>query len=458
MWRRAVAWVDERLNVMPLWHGFLDRKVPKGIGWFHVFGSATLFLLVLQFATGIFLTVYYAPSTEHAYESIKFINEQVPFGKYVAGIHLWSASILVVVIGVHMLRTFAYGAYKYPRETTWITGVVLLFLVLAFAFTGYLLPYDQKAYWATVVGTNIAGAGPFVGDWALRVLRGGTAVGALTLQRFYAFHIWLLPAALALFVAAHLFMVIRQGIAAPPRRRPLDLGADAAGLPRREVYERQYAMEKQAGHPFYVSILKDAVFALLLFLAVSALALTLGTPLEPPANPNATTYVPRPEWYFLDFFQLLWYLQGQWEPLGIFLIVLGVVLVLLLLPFYDRSPERHPVRRPIAMASAVIAIVAVMGLTYLGARSPGSAPAPAAAGGAAVPPGAREFQTQGCAGCHTIAGVGGTAGPNLSHIGGLLTRAQLQTTILNGATGMPAFSHISPEALNALLNYLESLK
>jgi len=457
VWRRVVSWVDERLNIMPLWHGFLDRKVPKGIGWFHVFGSATLFLLVLQFVTGIFLTVYYAPSTEHAYRSIEFITGQVPFGRFVAGVHLWSASILVVVIGVHMLRTFVYGAYKYPREATWITGAVLLLLVLAFAFTGYLLPYDQKAYWATVVGTNIAGAAPLVGDWALRILRGGTAVGALTLQRFYAFHIWVLPAALVLFVAAHLFMVIRQGIAAPPRRWPLDLGSAAARLPRRERYERQYAMEKQVGHPFYVSILKDAVFALLLFLAIAVLAVTIGTPLEPPADPNATSYVPRPEWYFLDFFQLLWYLQGQWEPLWIFLIVLGVVLMLLLLPFYDRGPERHPGRRPVAMVCAAVGVVAVMGLTYLGGRKPAATQAPPASG-AATAPGAREFQAQACAGCHTIAGVGGTAGPNLSHIGAAMTRDQLRTFIVQGRGRMPAFPHISPDALSALLDYLESLK
>jgi ubiquinol-cytochrome c reductase cytochrome b subunit len=456
VWRAVVAWFDERLNLLPLWHVFLDRKVPKGIGWLHVFGSATLFLLVLQFATGIFLTVYYAPSTEHAYQSLRFITDRLAFGKFVAGVHLWSASILVVLIGVHMLRTFAYGAYKYPREATWLTGVVLLVLVLAFAFTGYLLPYDQKAYWATVVGTNIAAAAPFVGGWVLRILRGGTAVGALTLQRFYAIHIWILPAALALFVAAHLFMVIRQGIAAPPRRRPLTLGPEAAGLPRRELYERQYAMEKQAGHPFYLSILKDAAFALLLFLAISVLAVIVGTPLEAPADPNATTYVPRPEWYFLDFFQLLWYVRGQWEPFGIFMIVTAVLLVLFLLPFYDRSPERHPLRRPLATACAVLGVVGVLGLTYVGARAPGAGSQSAAP--AAAAPGASVFQAQGCAACHMINGAGGTVGPNLSHIGAMMTREQLQTMILKGRGGMPAFPQMDPSNLDALLGYLQSLK
>jgi len=459
---RFVRWLDERLDIVPLWRAFMDRPIPRGVGWFHTLGSATLFLLAVQFATGIFLTVYYSPSTDHAYQSIHFITHDVPFGEFVRGIHRWSASFLVVVIGLHMLRVFLYGAYKYPRETTWITGVVLLLLVLGFAFTGYLLPYDEKAYWATVVGTNIAGAAPLIGGWALRLLRGGTAIGGLTLQRFYAFHVWLLPAALLLFVAAHLFMVIRQGIAAPPRRRPIDLGREAAGLPLRERYEREYAMEKQAGHPFYLSVQKDTIFALLLFVAIGVLAVTVGSPVEAPADPNNTSYVPRPEWYFLDFFQLLWYLKGQWEPLWIFLAVTGAVLVLFLLPFFDRNPQRHPLRRPIATACAALSVLGVFGLTYLGVRAPApagrTAAAPAATATPPVAAGAQQFQTQGCVNCHTIAGVGGNVGPDLSHIGARLNRADIQVTITKGKDGMPAFATLTPSDLNALLDYLQSLK
>ncbi len=461
MWKRVVGWLDERLEVTPIWRGFMDRKVPQGIGWFHTFGSATLFLLAVQFATGIFLTIYYSPADDHAYQSVQFIGQSVPFGQFVRGIHRWSASFLVVIIGLHMLRTFLYGAYKYPRETTWITGGVLLLIVLAFAFTGYLLPYDQKAYWATTVGTNIAGAAPFVGGWALRLLRGGTAIGAMTLQRFYGFHIWLLPAGLVLFVVAHLFMVIRQGIAAPPRRVPLDLGAAGAGLSTRERYEREYAMEKQAGHPFYLSVLKDAVFMLVLFAAISILAIAVGNPLEKPANPNSTTYVPRPDWYFLNFFQLLWYLKGDWEPLYIFLIVTGAVLLVLFLPFYDRSPQRHPLRRPLATTCAVLVVAGVLGFTYVGAQAPappGTAAAPAASSPATAA-GVQVFQAQGCANCHTIAGTGGKVGPDLSHIGGTLTAAQMRTTITHGTSkGMPAFSTLTPAQLSSLVDYLSSLK
>jgi ubiquinol-cytochrome c reductase cytochrome b subunit len=461
MWTRIVGWLDERLDLTPIWRGFMDRKVPQGIGWFHTFGSATLFLLAVQFATGIFLTVYYSPANDHAYQSVRFIGQSVPFGEFVRGIHRWSASFLVVIVGLHMLRAFLYGAYKYPREATWVTGAVLLLIVLAFAFTGYLLPYDQKAYWATTVGTNIAGAAPFVGGWALRLLRGGTAIGAMTLQRFYGFHIWLLPASLVVFVVAHLFMVIRQGIAAPPRREPLDLGAAADGLPMRERYEREYAMEKRAGHPFYLSVLKDAVFMLVLFVAIAILAVAVGNPLDKPADPNSTTYVPRPDWYFLNFFQLLWYLKGNWEPLYIFLIVTGAVLVVLFLPFYDRSPQRHPARRPFATACAALAVAGILGFTYIGAQAPappGTTAVPAASS-PVFAAGAQTFQAQGCANCHQIAGAGGTVGPNLSHIGTTLTRTQLTDTITHGTPkGMPAFSTLTPAQLNTLVDYLSSLK
>ena len=218
-------------------------------------------------------------------------------------------------------------------------------------------------------------------------------------------------------------------------------------------------MEKRAGHPFYLAVQKDAVFALVLFLAIGVLALVVGSPLEPPADPNATSYVPRPDWYFLDFFQLLWYLKGRWEPLWIFLIVTGVVVVLLLLPFYDYKPERHPLRRPVASACAGVAVAAVLGLTYLGMRAPvpaGRAGAPTVGG--AVSAGARQFQAQGCAGCHIIAGVGTGFGPDLTHVGGRLSRDQMKAIVTEGKGAMPAFSGLTSTDLTALLDYLQSLK
>ncbi len=310
--QRIGAWLDERLGIYALGRSFLDRKVPGNIGWWHTFGSATLVLILVQVATGIALTMSYVPSPEHAYDSILYIDA-TPFGALVRGIHHWSAGLLVLLIGLHILRVFVWGAYKYPRELAWVGGALLFFVILGFGFTGYLLPWDQKAYWATVVGTNIAGSAPLVGGGVLELLRGGQQLGAVTLTRFYGIHIWVLPATLAILVVFHLFGVIRQGIAASPRRDPLT--QPIAGETRRETYEREYAAEKSTGKPFWDALLKDAIVALFVVLLVVTVAYVAGAPLEQRANPNATNYAPRPEWYFLDLFQMLWYFGGPLEPL-----------------------------------------------------------------------------------------------------------------------------------------------
>ncbi len=216
MLSRVVAWFDERLDITQVWRAIFLRKIPKGVNWWYTLGSATLFLFTIQVATGIFLAMYYSPTPDHAYDSINYIMNDVAFGPIVRGLHHWSASLMIVMIVLHMLRTFVMAAYKYPREATWSVGVLLLLLVLAFGFTGYLLPWDEKAYWATVVGTSIVGSAPVVGDFILRVVRGAQDIGALTLARFYAVHVFLLPIVVSTLIGVHLFMVIRQGISAPP--------------------------------------------------------------------------------------------------------------------------------------------------------------------------------------------------------------------------------------------------
>lgn len=212
------TWVNDRLGVMPGLTYVVRRKIPVGTNWLFTFGSATLFLFTVQAITGGLLAIYYSPSPDHAYSSIQYIMNETMFGSLVRGIHHWSASGMIVMIVLHMLRVLFMGAYKYPREMSWMVGVVLLTITLGFGFTGYLLPWDEKAYWATVVGTNIAGSVPLIGEWILRILRGGTDLGALTLNRFYAMHVMLLPMITTVLLAAHLFMVIRQGISYPPRR------------------------------------------------------------------------------------------------------------------------------------------------------------------------------------------------------------------------------------------------
>jgi quinol-cytochrome oxidoreductase complex cytochrome b subunit len=215
MFQKIFAWLDERLGLTTIYDVTLDRKVPK-VNWFFTLGSASLFLFVLQGVTGMLLTIYYVPSPDHAYDSIQYIMNGVAFGWLIRGIHHWGASLMVLVVFFHMLRTFYFAAYKYPREFTWVTGVVLLLVTLGMGFTGYLLPWNQKAYWATTVGTAIAGSVPFVGKFIEQVLRGGGELSAVTLARFFSAHIWWLPAILAGLIGVHLYMVIRLGISAVP--------------------------------------------------------------------------------------------------------------------------------------------------------------------------------------------------------------------------------------------------
>ncbi len=210
MWKKLFAWLDERLSLNELYKATLDRPEPKG-NWWNTLGSASLFLFLLQGATGIFLSVYYTPSPDHAYDSIQYIMNGVAFGWLIRGIHHWGASVMVLVVFIHMLRVFVTASYKYPRELTWLIGVGLLLCTLGMGFTGYLLPWNQKAYWATTVGTSIAGSVPFVGAFIMKALRGGTDLSALTLSRFFAAHIWMLPAVLTGLIGVHIFLIIKHG-------------------------------------------------------------------------------------------------------------------------------------------------------------------------------------------------------------------------------------------------------
>ncbi|NNC93844.1 MAG: DUF4405 domain-containing protein [Acidimicrobiia bacterium] len=211
------SWLDERMGSRGIVEAIFLRKIPK-INWAFTLGSATLFVMVNQFVTGILLTVYYVPSVQDAYETVTYIDSQLPMGWLVRGLHHWGATAMVALVILHMLRVIFHGAYKYPREITWVTGVALLLLTFAFGFTGYLLPWDQKAYWATTVGTRMLEVVPFVGDWLLRIARGGDELSAVTLSRFFGIHVWILPALMLLLVAVHLFLVVRIGISAPPKK------------------------------------------------------------------------------------------------------------------------------------------------------------------------------------------------------------------------------------------------
>lgn len=217
MGTRLGNWLDERIAWREVWGAIFLRKIPK-VNWLYTLGSATLFVVILQGVTGILLTIYYVPTPTFAYDSVVYISSEVPAGWLIRGLHHWGASAMIVLVGLHMLRVILYGAYKFPREVTWFTGVILLLIVVAFGFTGYLLPWDQKAYWATVVGTRIAGTPPGVGEWVLRIVRGGGELSAVTLARFFGVHVWVLPALLILVTSAHMYLVIKLGISAVPKK------------------------------------------------------------------------------------------------------------------------------------------------------------------------------------------------------------------------------------------------
>ena len=226
----VVGWLDERSGMSPFLRGFLYRKVPKGTNWYYTFGSATMFAFLSQAVTGVFLAMYYEPDPTRAYESASHITNDVFLGELVRGMHKWGSSVMIILIFLHMGRTFVFGAYKYPRELNWIIGVVLLVLTLAMGLTGYLLPFDQRSFWATVVAVNINASGPVIGPYLADFLRAGAEFGGTTISRFYSLHMLLIPGLIAALIGAHLYLVAKLGTTAPPWLR-----AEKKDLLREEV-------------------------------------------------------------------------------------------------------------------------------------------------------------------------------------------------------------------------------
>ena len=215
-----VGWLDERTGGATFLTGMLYRKVPKGTNWFYTLGSATLFAFTVQAVTGVFLAMFYTPSPTQAYSSISHLTNDVFLGEFVRGMHKWGASVMIILVFLHMARTFVFGAYKYPRELNWVIGVVLLILTMIMGFTGYLLPFDQRSFWATTVGNNINGTGPFLGPYLADFLYAGPEFGATTLSRFYAIHMLIVPGLIIALIGAHLFLVVKLGTTAPPWLQP----------------------------------------------------------------------------------------------------------------------------------------------------------------------------------------------------------------------------------------------
>jgi ubiquinol-cytochrome c reductase cytochrome b subunit len=378
---QLVDWLDARTGWRTLRKHLLDEPIPAGTGWWFTTGSVVLFLLGVQLATGVILTFYYVPSSASAYDSVRYLMEQVTFGRVLRGLHFFGASFIVIAAVIHLLRVVVFGSYKKPREVTWISGMLLLLVILAFALTGYLLPWDQKAYWATTVTINIARGGPF-GELVAAVLRGGQTLGALTLLRWYSAHVFLLPAALIVLTAAHLALMRRHGISGPIRPR----SAPAT--------------------PFYpYHALKDTIVVAAVFAVLLALAFTSRAPLDAIADPTNANYVPRPEWYFMSLFQLLKYFPGKLEPVATIVIPGVVVGGLIALPFLDRSPSREPRTRAMVMAAFAVLGVGVSSLTYLGLRDSPSTPREDTQWSALAVAGQEFVRDERCMKCHRAGGV-----------------------------------------------------
>jgi quinol-cytochrome oxidoreductase complex cytochrome b subunit len=346
---RVDEWVETRLHTRSLLAALLHVRVPRTARTFY-FGGITLFLFGVQVVTGTLLALYYKATPDGAYESVRFITSDVSFGWLIRSIHHWAANLMILFLVLHLLRIFVQAAYKFPRELTWLVGVGLLVVTMAFGFTGYLLPWDQKAFWATTVGTEIGGSMPFIGDQLLLLLRGGAEVGEATLTRFYGIHVLLLPLMLALLTVLHLTFVHQTGLADPTKPEPRPRRAEAAEDEDRTL-------------PFFPNYILDEIiawYALLAVLVIIATLLPVG--LEEQADPLLTPEHIKPEWYFLGVYELLKHVPYL---VGILVLPLGM-LVLAAWPFIDRGPEIRPRKRLISLLLAATVVVGLIVLTIWG--------------------------------------------------------------------------------------------
>jgi ubiquinol-cytochrome c reductase cytochrome b subunit len=458
---RVYGWFQDRLDIETLWNALFVRKIPFGVNLLYTLGFVSLALFGVQAVTGTILALYYSPSPDHAYDSVEYLMTQVSFGQVVRGIHHWGAYAMVAAVVLHLLVTFGMGAYKYPREVTWWIGIGLFIITFAFGFTGYLLPWDEKAYWATTVGTNMAGTVPLIGDFLERVLRGGAQLGALTLTRFYATHVLILPMLLVTLVAVHLFLVVWQGVSVPPSLW------DRATASVHGEYHAVYDDFKSRGRRFFPNlIVEDALVSTAVILLVIAFAVIFGAPLEGQADPTNTGYVPRPEWYFLFLFQLLSYFPGQLEWLGVVVLPALFFVFLALLPFLDRGPRRSPRYRPITTSLGVISILAVAGLSWQAVRTtpPALADDRNSRLTATEVIGRQLVDAQNCRSCHTVEGQGATVGPGLDGVAARRTAAYIHSYIedsknLNPNATMPAFlPPLTHEQVEDITQYLLTLR
>src|ERR1700758_5348521 len=445
------TWFDSRLQLgEPIKEMALHSVPNKTASWWYVFGSAAFVLLMLQIVTGILLALVYVPSAGQAWNSLNILNHQLTLGWFLRAMHGWGSNFMVAIVLIHMVQVFLFGAYKYPRELTWIVGVFLLLMTLGMAFTGQVMRFDQDAYWGLGIGASIVSRVPFVGPALVNLMLGGPIIAGATLSRFFALHVFVIPGLLIGFVGLHLLMVMKLGINEWP------MPGRVVG---RATYEAQYhAMTSKDGAPFVpYAVWKDMFFTAFIILAVAACAFYFG-PFGPTGQPDPTIIqtAPKPDYFFLWLYALLSLLPPSLETPFLLICPPLVILALILLPFLSGEGEKSWKRRPIAVVTVLMIAITLGTFTRMAQFTPWS-PHMTAWSGDPVPDryihgttalerqGALVFQVKQCRNCHSLGDTGGQRGPALDSVAVRLTQDQLIRQVIQGGGNMPAYgNNLSP--------------
>lgn len=457
-------WFERRLGLAkPITEAALHPTPARSASWWYVFGSAATVLLMLQVMTGILLALVYTPSASEAWSSLQFLNHNVTLGWFLRAMHGWGSDFMIAIVLIHMVQVFMFGAYKFPRELTWIIGVFLLLCTLGMAFTGQVLRFDQDAYWGLGIGASITSRVPFIGGYLVHMLLGGPIIGGPTLSHFFALHVFIIPGLLLAFVGLHVWMVLRLGINEWPM---------PGRLVSKATYEHEYhEMTEKDGIPFVPGAAwKDGVFAAAIILAVMACAWFLG-PIGPTGQPDPTIIqtAPKPDFAFLWIYAVLAYLPADMETPFIFLAPVVVIGGLLLLPLIAGEGEKHWSRRPIAVLMVSLIAVTLGTFTQLGTYTPWS-PVMEAWSGDPIPTqylahrtplerqGALVLQNKQCRDCHSLGGHGGLRGPALDSVASRMTEDQIIRQVLQGGGNMPAYGKaLTADQTRALVAFLMTL-
>jgi ubiquinol-cytochrome c reductase cytochrome b subunit len=457
-------WFDRRLQLAAPIREVSEHPVPRSTAsWWYVFGSAALVVFLLQLVTGILLALIYVPSASEAWSSLQALNHDVALGWFIRAMHGWGSNFMVAIVLIHMAQVFLFGAFKFPRELTWIVGVFLLLMTLGMAFSGQVLRFDQDAYWGLGIGASIASRVPIAGPVIVKLMLGGPVIAGATLSRFFALHVFVIPGMLIGFVCLHVLMVLKLGINEWPM---------PGRLVRRTTYTMEYhELTKKDGAPFVpYAVWKDLFFAAFILLAVAVCALYFG-PFGPTGRPDPTIIqtVPKPDYFFLWLYALLSLLPPSMETPALLIGPVVAIAVLVLLPFLSGEGEKSWRRRPIAVLTVLLIAVTLGTLTHLSGYTPWS-PHMNAWSGDPTPDkflhgttalqrqGALVFQAKQCRNCHSLGESGGQRGPALDSVAVRLTQDQLIRQVIQGGGNMPAYgNNLSPAETTALVAFLETL-